>query len=492
MNPCKSRLSPLTFLTGMYLILPIAMILQCELAATKAFASKKVSLYAVIVGITEYQDKEIPKLKLSAKDAKDFSTFLSDRKGMFSKSYITVLLNEQATRDNVSQALRQKLRPAGKDDIVIIYLSGHGAADESMPNEFYFLTYDARPGNLFGTGLLMNDRNLFKGIDSERVVLVTDACNSGGFASGLGKGTAKAAQQFLAVFEGLQGRVALASSRPDELSWEAPMFGNSVFTHFFLKGLRGDADKAKTGEISVKDLYEYVYENTRTATKGKQHPQIYSVHGRNDETRIFSAPKYADSLSIKVQFEYVDDEGKVRVLHDGSMLKDGQKLGISFRPESDCFVHILWWDSSGKMGRLFPNPRLTAGDGRVRGSQTYWLPIKEGESPKQRWYCLDRNPGDETIYFIASREPNRKLETLYAALQQSIQGGIGESKGAEIMSEIEREVNIMGIEDYTVTDKTVKIEAHVDRQALFEEMENKIKIAGADAVFRVKFKHVNR
>jgi len=127
-----------------------------------AASNNRLNLYAVIVGVTQFQDPTIPTLKLSSKDATDFYTFLKERDGLFHQAHLTLLLNENATRANITAAFRNKLKSASKDDIVIIYLSGHGAMDATMGNEFYFVTHDARHDNLFGTALLMNDKNLFK------------------------------------------------------------------------------------------------------------------------------------------------------------------------------------------------------------------------------------------------------------------------------------------------------------------------------------------
>ena len=261
-NPIKVSLSCGTMrrrsLCLVSLLLSVALIWPLSVSG-KQEASKQVDLYAVVVGVKKFQDPSVPPLSRSDTDAKDFSNFLKDREGLFRSAHITLLLNEEATRANVAAALRQNLKPASKDDIVIVYFSGHGATDPVMPNEFYFLTYDTRLDNLFGTALLMNDANLFKGVDSKNVLLLSDACHSGGFNTVLDGATAKSAERFLSMFQSLPGRVAMSSSRPDEKSYEKDVYGNSIFTHFLLKGLRGEANLEADGAITAKGLYSYVY-----------------------------------------------------------------------------------------------------------------------------------------------------------------------------------------------------------------------------------------
>lgn len=428
-------------------------------------------LYAVIVGIGKYQDSKLNQLELSPKDAQDFYSFLKEREKLFKKSYLRLFVNEQATRANVTKAIRDDLKPAGKDDIVIIFLSGHGASDPVRTDEFYFLTYDSDVENLFGSALQMNTSGLFKGIDSERLILLSDACHSGGFNTALDKSAAKAADIFFSVFQNLHGRFGFASSRPDEKSWEIKKYGNSIFTHYLLKGLRGGAyTQGPDGVITVKDLYEFVYDGTRTATKGLQNPQLYSAKGRADQTPIFRSPVYDKPLNIEALFVSQSDEGEVKPITNGSTLKSGQRIGVAFKADADCFVHVLWWDSNGNVGRLFPNPKLTEGSGEIKAGVTHWLPYKQGK----HWYVLDKNVGEETIYMVASRERNPKLEQLYSKLQ---------STG------LERELNLMGIEEFTLPDKSKQLSDY-DRERLFQKMENQIKVVGADKVIGLRFKHV--
>ncbi len=449
-------------------------------------AKGKNELYAVVVGISKYSDPTIPPLSISDKDARDFSQFLKEQGKLFAKPpHIWMFLNEQATRANVVKALRDNLIMAGKDDTVIVFLSGHGASDPKRPDEFYFVTYDGTFENLYGTALLMNAPNLFKGIDSDRVFLIADACHSGGFADGLRRASAKGAASLATVFQNAKGRFCILSSKPGEESFEDPLYGNSVFTHFLLKGLRGEAASAsKSGTVTPKDIYEYVYTKTKEATKGLQHPQLLPKD-MEDSPPVFPVKTFQRELNLTVQFYSEDDSGLVKPLESGATLKCGQKVGLTFRADSDCFVYILWWDSNGAVGKLFPNPKLTEGTGEVKGGRTYWLPSQGGE----RWYCLDENPGQETVYFIASRERNPTIEALYDSLQQiATQAGQG---AKSVSAELERQINLMGFADVTTLKKSSN-SSFGNKEELLAAMENKVKVSGADALITLKINHIPR
>jgi hypothetical protein len=136
---------------------------------------------------------------------------------------------------------------------------------------------------------------------------------------------------------------------------------------------------------------------------------------------------------------------------------------------------------------LFPNPKLTEGSGEVKAGQTYWLPSKQGE----RWYVLDDNPGEETIYLLASRDRNLKIEQLYENLGQASTDKLTAPQVEDISAELERRLNIMGFADFTVP----KVEASASfnsKEALFESLKNEAKVPRADAIVKLTFKHVPR
>lgn len=448
-------------------------------------------LYAVVVGVREFQHSDgIPPLTVSDKDARDFAAFLEENKNLFCEVHISLLVNDQATRAKIVRAIRQELKKAGKDDVIIIYLSGHGIAHPEHANEYYFVTYDTVSDNLFGTALMVNDKNLFKSVRSEKVLLVADACHSGGFLQGIDKGLiSKSPEKHFSVFGSLPGRVAISSSKPGEQSLESVQFGNSVFTHFLMKGLRGEADRhtkairRRDGSITVGELFDYVSENTSNATKGRQNPQLYCVSSTRDD-EVISTPTYAQPLKIKVQFLYDDQAGKIRPLTSESVLKSGQRLGVAFKPETDCYVYIFWWDETGSVWKMFPNPKYGDGDGKVLAGKTYWLPSRKGQ---QHWYVLNQTPGMETIYFVASRNKNATLDELYTRLTSLVSDARAGSQGIRLAAELERQINMMGPAEFTAPVEGST--SAVNREKLFENMENTIRVAGADAIFVVRFKH---
>ncbi|MBM4328238.1 MAG: hypothetical protein FJ118_13870 [Deltaproteobacteria bacterium] len=231
-------------------------------------------LYAVIVGVSKYKNPRVPELSVSDKDARDFAAFLKGQSSLFRALHVNLLCNEEATKTAVEKELYYGLRRAGKDDTVVVFLSGHGADDPGSPGEFFFLTYDADPEFLAATAVHMNRQWFLSRLDSRRVVLIADACHAGGFSVRGAKSLSTSLERFTRQFRESEGRILITSSRADEISQEDPDLGNSLFTYNLLNGLKGAADKDKDGIVTLRELYDYVYENTRKQTGGYQSPQM--------------------------------------------------------------------------------------------------------------------------------------------------------------------------------------------------------------------------
>jgi hypothetical protein len=487
MSTVRSKAHPTPRLSLLCVVIVICV--SSFMAPPAIEAGAKPALYAVVIGVNEFVDSGITPLAYPQKDANDFYEFLRDIRDIFSGNNVSLLLNKGAKKADIINSLREGLGPAQESDIVIIYLSGHGAADNDQ--KYYYVAHDTTLADLSGTGVLMNDRTLFGNIRSKRVLLVSDACHSGGFQQLVAKATA--AQNFFNIFETLDGRVALTSSKPQEQSYELKSkYQNSIFTHHLLKGLRGEAKASAASDVvSVKELYKYVYENTtKDTTKGGrtlQHPQLFCPKEAESEP-AFVAQAYERPLTVGVDFVYEKKKGEETEemsLIDGSVLKSGQRYGIRFRPDADCHVYAFWWDADGA-GVMYPNPTFGDSSGKVAGGKTHWIPSKDGE---EHWYILGKNKGDERIYFVASRKANPKLERICQALKAGSSEMAPLRAGKEDSTGIEHQIGLMAPERRI--EKKVSPTTPKPRQdpTPGKPLDDEIKISGPDGVYTVQFGH---
>src|SRR5262249_54443266 len=107
---------------------------------------------------------------------------------------------------------------------------------------------------------------------------ILDCCNSGAFAQGTKAATGVSIGTATA-FEVGYGRIILTASDSTQFAWEGDKVigetDNSLFTHFLVQGLEGDADLDGDGSITVDELYDYAYEKVKLATP-KQTPSKFS------------------------------------------------------------------------------------------------------------------------------------------------------------------------------------------------------------------------
>lgn len=234
-------------------------------------------IWAVVVGISKYQ-KENLKLNFADKDAQLFYEFLrSPFGGGLSENNSILLVNEQATRENIIKALNDKLNRAFDEDMVIIYFAGHGMPDP-VGNEVYFLSYDAKPDNLAGTAVshLDIDRALSKS-RARKKIWIADACHSGGATVSTRGDYASLTHKLLfEIAEKKEGTALFMSASGSEFSMEDIKWGtgHGVFTYSLIEGLKGKADKDNDALVSIRELYDYVYRQVVDETQGQQHPQL--------------------------------------------------------------------------------------------------------------------------------------------------------------------------------------------------------------------------
>ena len=239
--------------------------------------------WAVVVGISEYQHAKegIPPLKYAHNDAQSFMDFLySPNGGGFKPDNTKLLLDEQATANNIRSSLFTFLKKAEKDDLVIIYFAGHGAPEMGRPDNLYLITYDTDPNDLASTAFPMWDMEtaLKRYIVADRVLILADACHSGGVGQDFGTrsfGNANLINSYLANLDKTKpGRAIMTASETNQLSHEGEQWGHGVFTYYLLEALKGKADTDGDGIVTIAEAFKYVYDKVRSATESQQHPTI--------------------------------------------------------------------------------------------------------------------------------------------------------------------------------------------------------------------------
>jgi hypothetical protein len=240
--------------------------------------------YAVVVGVSEYQDRSIRPLKFADRDARSFYNFLlSDRAGLggFEEDNVTLLLNRDATYRSIRTALFNFLQGATENDIVMLYFAGHGAPDPYRPTDHYLLSYDTESDNLAGTAFPMEDvSEAVRRLRSRDVIVITDACHSAAVGGQVAMRTGASNAINRAFLDQLQsssgGYVTFTASEVTQYSQEDSRWGggHGVFTYYLLDALRGSADEDGDRIVTLGEMYEFVRERVQRETRNAQVPTV--------------------------------------------------------------------------------------------------------------------------------------------------------------------------------------------------------------------------
>ena len=260
------------------------------------------SIYVFSVGINNYKSSRISNLSGCIKDVFELKKKLQSIYSVEESNY-TILLDQQATRQNIINTFRKHFSRLRDEDILFFHFSGHGSWEmisepfveaEIQPpgtrNEL-LVTYDSRTDNILPIAdkelrwLLAEIqqttslKNLPNGI---KAFFLFDCCHSGSMLRFEGNDvkirTIDGVRRPRSVEEYLEGQVSstqlptvnylsLSACSPKESAIENDQGG--LFTRAFLNALEGN-EKIK----SFADLYFLTRNQLRLETNNRQHPFI--------------------------------------------------------------------------------------------------------------------------------------------------------------------------------------------------------------------------
>ncbi|HMO39269.1 MAG TPA: caspase family protein [Saprospiraceae bacterium] len=224
----------------------------------------KVKIWAVVIGAARYS--YMPVLRYTDDDAYQIYAFLkSPEGGALPDNQMRLLIDEDATRSNILYAMRSVFTRADENDVVLFYFSGHGIEGAFLP-----IDYDGNTNLIYHHEV----RDMLMASRAKHKIVLADACHSGGLLA-LKTPNSLDLQKLYKAFETTKGGTALMmSSKGEEYSLEDGGLRSGVFSHFVIRGLKGEADQNGNGIVSIQELYNYVYRQVRRYTANVQTPTI--------------------------------------------------------------------------------------------------------------------------------------------------------------------------------------------------------------------------
>ncbi|MEQ6168163.1 caspase family protein [Ekhidna sp. MALMAid0563] len=270
----------------------------------------KPDLYLVSIGVSQYQQSQ-HNLAFAAKDASDMIATMKGSSA-YENVFEKLITNERATDTNI-KAIRSFIEQAGVDDVVMIFIAGHGVLDDSYT--YYFATHNMDFNNPSNGGLNYEElQALIDGIKCRNKLLMMDTCHSGELdeddieeaeesISSVGTVAFRSTGSLVKLKEnsfGLEntlelskalfgdmrkgtGATVISAAGGTEFAAEGVNSDNGLFTSCLIQGFRTRrADLNRNRDYTVSEIRQYVGEQVILLSNGKQVPTSREENIKND------------------------------------------------------------------------------------------------------------------------------------------------------------------------------------------------------------------
>lgn len=259
--------------------------------------------WAIIVGVSDYLYSDIlflPDLQYCDDNARDLYNLIAPSWG---ESHVKLLIDAETNKTDIHDAIFNWLAPVeDADDTVFFFFSGHGGngsdvapTDETDGLDEYICSHDSLTSS-WANDIRDDELDAWLSIlDSGKVVVVLDACFSGGFITSMGATKFEidktetteddtrlgSPNDGFAMDISKSGRAILTACAENEESWEVGVLQHSVFSHYIIEALSklDTVDANSNHEISAEEIFNYAEPRTVSFTTENcteiQQPQLY-------------------------------------------------------------------------------------------------------------------------------------------------------------------------------------------------------------------------
>ena len=261
-------------------------------------SNRKSKLFLLSVGVSNYMQSNY-NLNYASKDAKDmvlmFPMFMRNR-----VEKIHLLVDSLVTKQAILDA-KDFMTEATEDDIVVLFVAGHGVLDDNL--DYFFAPYDMDFSDPSKKGIPFTAfDDILENTKSRKKLMFIDACHSGEIDKNevvktfvtdeeenkgdlIFRGAGATIENLdeinsfelsKALFADMRlsnGATVISSSGGAEYAIEGDEWNNGVFTYILLQGLvNRNADKNKDKRVTISELQQYVQEGVSIKTAGRQTP----------------------------------------------------------------------------------------------------------------------------------------------------------------------------------------------------------------------------
>lgn len=367
-------------------------------AIVKKEELKKPQYFGIVIGVGTYANEQL-NLKYTVNDAEAISKAMQlGAENLFEKERthiytITTKGNKLPNKENIKSLFDEIAKKANAEDIITVYLSGHGITWGGDQGDFYFLTSDATAttNESFNDKIIRANTTIsttewvewLKQIPALKQVMIIDACGSGKAVDNLISKRDIEPSQIKAIdrMKDRTGMYIISGSAADAVSYEASMYGQGLLTYSILQAMKGAALR-EDKYVDIFTVMNYARETVPKLAEGiggVQEPQLLIPKGGSFdigmlETKDKEAIPLASPKTVYVRSTLVHADDFEDTLGLSELLNKELSL-VSFKGTDSS---IVYFDSA-----KFPNAcKISGGYSITRNTICIDLKLRCGDELK--------------------------------------------------------------------------------------------------------------
>ncbi len=229
------------------------------------------NLYVLAIGVSAYPEDP---LEFAHRDAQALAdAYAEHSRQLFKRVDTKVLINEQATREAILDALASLRKNMTQRDFGVFFFAGHGKKDAR--DKLYFMPVDGKKDRLSATAIdatIIQDEIVSS---PGQILILLDACHAGAILSGTRHLTDNLIKDLSSEDKGV---AVMCSATGREVAQESRTHQHGLFTLALLEAIRGQGGpelpirRSPEGAIYFKQIDSYVTERVKQLSQGDQHP----------------------------------------------------------------------------------------------------------------------------------------------------------------------------------------------------------------------------
>jgi formylglycine-generating enzyme required for sulfatase activity len=274
---------------------------------------------ALLIGVSQYGEG-LPPLLAAPNDVAALQRVLENSE-MGGFDQVEPLIDPGLV--DMQQAIRKLCSHCQKDDLLLLYFSGHGLTDDS--NHLYFATrltnkHDFEATAVPASFIQQQSMQCY----AKRQIIILDCCYSGAFKQGW---QAKAPLDLKREL-GAEGRVVLTSSTATQTSFQQEEANLSLYTQYLVEGIEtGAADRDLDGQIFVRELHDYAKAKVQEAKPTMKPDILLDKEGFN--ILLSKAPRGDRTLDFRQLVEQSARQGEISTYRRDTLRLKQQEWGLT-------------------------------------------------------------------------------------------------------------------------------------------------------------------